>query len=200
MKLVFATSNPNKIKEVAEILSKNLTFQIIPMSELGLVEEIPETSPTIEGNALQKARYLHDRFNVNCFAEDTGLEIESLNGEPGVLSARYAGEEKNAAANMNLVLKNLSTKGNRRARFRTVIALIINDKEYTFEGIIEGKIDHKKSGKGGFGYDPIFIPEGFDQSFGILDASIKNKISHRGKAMAKLVAFLNKSPNQDSDS
>ncbi len=196
MRLVFATGNPNKIKEVSEILSINSSFQIIPMSELDLVEDIPETSSTIEGNALQKVRYLHDRYQVNCFAEDTGLEIESLNGEPGVFSARYAGEEKNAEANMQLVLKKLSSKNNRKARFRTVIALIINDKEYTFEGIIEGKIDHKKSGKGGFGYDPIFIPNGYNQSFGVLDASIKNKISHRGKAMAKLVAFLDQFPNK----
>ncbi len=194
MKLVFATSNLNKIKEVAEILSRKSQFEVIPMSKIGLIEDIPETSPTIEGNALQKARYLHNRYQVNCFAEDTGLEIESLNGAPGVLSARYAGEERNAEANMQLVLDKLSSKENRKARFKTVIALIINSKEYIFEGIIEGRIDKVKSGKGGFGYDPIFIPDGYNQSFGVLDSSIKNKISHRGKAMVKLVAFLEQFP------
>lgn len=196
MKLVFATGNPNKIKEVAEILQENSKFEIIPMSEIGVSEDIPETSPTIEGNALQKARYLHGRYKVNCFSEDTGLEIESLDGEPGVLSARYAGEDRNAEANIQLVLKKLRENKNRKARFLTVIALIINDKEYTFEGIVEGKIDTKKTGEGGFGYDPIFIPNGFDHSFGVLDTSIKNKISHRGKAIEKLVTFLEKYPLQ----
>ena len=190
MNLVFATGNPNKIKEVAEILSENSKFEIIPMSQLGLTEDIPETSPTIKGNAMLKARYLHNHYQVNCFSEDTGLEIESLGGEPGVMTARYAGKNKNADANMNLVLEKLSQKESRKARFRTVIALIINDKEYTFEGIVEGKIDTIKSGKGGFGYDPIFVPDGYNESFGVLANAIKNKISHRGRAMAKLVSFL----------
>lgn len=190
MKLVFATGNLYKIKEVAEILSENSDFEITPMSEIGVTEDIPETSPTIKGNALQKARYLYDRYQVNCFSEDTGLEIDSLGGEPGVRTARYAGSNKNADANMNLVLENLTGKEHRKARFRTVIALIINDKEYTFEGIVEGTIDTKKSGKGGFGYDPIFVPDGYNESFGVLDNSIKNKISHRSRAMAKLVSFL----------
>lgn len=194
MKLVFATGNPNKIKEVDEILGRDTPFEVIPMSVLGLSEDIPETSATIEGNALQKARFLHDRFGVDCFAEDTGLEIDSLNGEPGVLSARYAGEDKNSDANIQLVLKKLESIENRKARFRTVIALIINDKEYTFEGIVEGRIDAKASGNGGFGYDPIFIPDGFDQSFGVLDESIKNQISHRSRALAKMVDFLKKIP------
>lgn len=194
MKLVFATGNPNKIKEVDEILGHDTPFEVIPMSDLGLSEDIPETSATIEGNALQKARFLHDRFGVDCFAEDTGLEIDSLNGEPGVLSARYAGEDKNSDANIQLILKKLDSKENRKARFRTVIALIINDKEYTFEGIVEGRIDAKASGNGGFGYDPIFIPDGFDQSFGVLDESIKNQISHRSRALAKMVDFLKKIP------
>lgn len=194
MQLIFATGNPNKIKEVAQILSDDTQFDIIPMSEIGVTEDIPETSPTIEGNALQKARYLHERYQVNCFSEDTGLEIESLGGAPGVFSARYAGPAKNADDNMNLVLKNLASKANRKARFKTVIALIINNKEYTFEGIIEGKIDTKKTGDGGFGYDPIFIPEGYNQSFALLDTALKNKISHRGRAMAKLVRFLEKYP------
>jgi len=192
MKLIFATANSNKIKEIAEILGQESGFEIIPMSEIGVIEDIPETSPTLEGNALQKAKYLHDRYHVDCFSEDTGLEIESLNGEPGVLTARYAGAERNADANMQLVLKKLASKENRKARFRTVIALIINNKEYTFEGIVEGKIGHEKSGDGGFGYDPIFIPDGFNQSFGVLDNSIKNKISHRGRATSKLIDFLKK--------
>ena len=190
MKLVFATGNPNKIKEVAEILSNDSNFEIVPMSEIGVTEDIPETSPTIEGNALQKARYLHEGYQVNCFSEDTGLEIESLDGEPGVLTARYAGKERNADANMDLVLKKLTNKKNRKARFKTIIALIINDKEYTFEGIIEGHIAETKTGDGGFGYDPIFIPNGYNESFGVLDSSIKNEISHRGRAIKKLITFL----------
>ena len=190
MELVFATGNPNKIKEVAEILSNNSNFEIIPMSQIGVTEDLPETSQTIEGNALQKARYLHERYHVNCFSEDTGLEIESLNGEPGVKTARYAGEDKNAESNMELVLKNLEGEDNRSARFKTVIALIINNKEYIFEGIVEGKIDTKKTGTGGFGYDPIFIPNGYDSSFGVLDSAVKNKISHRGRAIKKLINFL----------
>ena len=190
MKLVFATGNLNKIKEINEILGEKSKFEIIPMSEIGVSEDIPETSPTIEGNALQKARYLHERYHIDCFSEDTGLEIDSLNGEPGVLSARYAGEDKNAEANIQLVLKKLASSANRKARFRTVIALIINNIEHTFEGIVEGNIDTKKTGDGGFGYDPVFIPDGFELSFGMLGATIKNQISHRGKATKKLVAFL----------
>ena len=191
MELVFATGNRHKISEVIEILGEDSGFEIIPMSDIGVVEDIPETSPTIKGNALQKARYLHDRYHVNCFSEDTGLEIDSLNGEPGVNTARYAGEDKNAEANIQKVLRKLTSKVNRKARFRTVIALIINDKEYTFEGIVEGRIDTKKTGEGGFGYDPIFIPNGYEASFGVLDNAIKNKISHRSRAMNKLIGFLN---------
>lgn len=197
MKLVFATGNPNKIKEVVEILGRDTPFEVIPMSAIGLVEDIPETSATIEGNAIQKARFLHDRFGVDCFAEDTGLEIDSLDGEPGVLSARYAGDAKNADANMKLVLKKLDSKENRKARFRTVIALIINKMEYTFEGIVEGRIDTKASGTGGFGYDPIFIPNGFDQSFGVLDDSVKNQISHRSRALSKMTSFLKQLPSRE---
>ncbi len=190
MKLIFATANQNKIKEVAEILEKDSPFEIVPMHKIGVAEDIPETSPTIEGNALQKARFLHYRFKVDCFAEDTGLEIDSLDGAPGVRSARYAGDEKDPDANMSLVLKNLVGKPDRTARFKTVIALILNGKEYTFEGIVEGKIDTKKTGTGGFGYDPVFIPDGYDQSFGVLDDRIKNRISHRKKALDKMIAFL----------
>ncbi len=197
MKLIFATGNLNKIKEVAQILGDDSRFEIVPMSQIGVKEDIPETSPTIEGNALQKARYLYDRYKVNCIAEDTGLEIDGLGGAPGVYSARYAGEEKNAEANIQLVLKNLAEKDDRTARFRTVIALIINEKEQTFEGIIEGKIDTKKSGNGGFGYDPIFIPDGYNQSFGEMDEAIKNQISHRSLALKKLMDFLNNYPSNN---
>lgn len=190
MKLIFATANQNKIKEVVEILGNDSPFEIVPMHEIGVLEDIPETSPSIEGNALQKARFLHNRFKVDCFAEDTGLEIDSLGGAPGVHSARYAGNEKDPEANIRLVLKNLDGKPNRAAHFKTVIALILNGKEYTFEGIIEGKIDTKKTGTGGFGYDPVFIPDGFDRSFGMLDDTVKNRISHRKRALDKMIAFL----------
>lgn len=187
-KLVFATGNPHKVKEVNEMLSGQ--FDIISLKDIGCHEDIPETSPTIEGNALQKARYVFEKYNVNCFSEDTGLEIMALNGEPGVLSARYAGDDKNAAANMQLVLKKLSGKTDRSARFKTVIALIIDGKEYTFEGIAKGNIRHEKSGGKGFGYDPIFEPLGHAVTFAEMSSADKNAISHRGKAVWKLVDFL----------
>jgi len=189
-KLVFATGNPNKVREASEILKS--AYEIVPMKDIGCVEDIPETSPTFEGNALQKARYLKEHFGVDCFAEDTGLEIDALDGEPGVYTARYAGQPKSADRNMDLVLKKLEGKENRTARFRTAIALIINGAEHIFEGQVEGKIDLAKSGDGGFGYDPIFIPDGYEDSFAVLPKEIKHKISHRARAMAKLVAFLEK--------
>jgi XTP/dITP diphosphohydrolase len=187
-KLVFATSNENKIREVAEILKG--AYEIVPMKDIGCHEDIPETSPTLEGNALQKARYLKEHFKVDCFSEDTGLEIEALNGEPGVYTARYAGLPKDSNKNMDLVLEKLNGLTNRKARFRTAIALILNNKEYVFEGIVNGSIADSKSGEGGFGYDPIFIPEGYEQTFAVLSADIKHQISHRARAMAKLIAFL----------
>lgn len=196
MKLIFATGNPHKIKEVAEMLEGNSSFEVISMKDYGINEDIPETSPTIEGNALQKARFLFDKYHLNCFSEDTGLEIESLNGEPGVYSARYAGPERDANANMDLVIKNLHGIKNRNAQFRTVIALIIHGKEYTFEGIVKGEMAEQKTGTGGFGYDPLFVPDGYDRSFGELDASVKNQISHRARALSKLVDFLK---NHDVD-
>ncbi len=189
MKLIFATGNPYKVSEVAKMLEGNSSFEVISMKDLEIEEDIPETSPTIEGNALQKARYLYEKYNLNCFSEDTGLEIESLDGEPGVFSARYAGPERSAEANMELVLKKLRGKTNRRAQFRTVIALIIDGKENTFEGIVTGRIAEQKAGTGGFGYDPIFVPDGYDRSFGELDASVKNQISHRARALSKLIDF-----------
>ncbi len=186
--IVFATANPHKIKEVNEILGNS--FSIIGLSEIGCLEDIPETSPTIEGNALQKARYVKDNYQKDCFAEDTGLEVEALDGEPGVYSARYAGPQRSAADNMDLLLQKLASKESRQARFKTVVALILDGKEYTFEGIVEGVIGLEKRGGGGFGYDPIFYPEGGKRYFADMDAVEKNTISHRGRAIAKLSAFL----------
>ncbi len=188
--LIFATGNPNKIKEVHEVL--NGAFEVKGLRDIGCPEDLPETSPTIEGNALQKARYVYENFGVNCFSEDTGLEIDALNGEPGVFSARYAGEEKDPEANMALVLQKLENEQNRKARFRTVAALILDGREYTFEGIAEGEIRKEKSGSGGFGYDPIFQPEGYGVTFAEMDSKTKNDISHRGKAMRLLIDFLKK--------
>jgi XTP/dITP diphosphohydrolase len=190
MKLVFATSNPGKIKEVNEMLSDGM--DIAGLKDIGCHEEVPETSPTIKGNALQKARYVFEKYHVNCFSEDTGLEIDALNGEPGVYTARYAGEERDSNANMAKAIENLKGKTNRGAQFKTVIALVIDGKEYTFEGIARGAISHQKMGTEGFGYDPIFIPEGYETSFAQMSAKEKNKISHRGKAVRLLIDFLSK--------
>jgi len=192
-KIVFATGNPNKIKEVKELL--NNEFEIIGLKDIGCHEDIPETQPTIEGNALQKARYVVENYKVNCFAEDTGLEIESLNMEPGVFSARYAGPQRSSEDNMNLVLEKLKTKDNRNARFKTVVALIIDGEEFTFEGIVNGKIAFEKTGKDGFGYDPIFLPEDKKISFAEMSSAEKNKISHRGRAVRKLIEWLSEKYN-----
>ncbi len=191
--IVFATGNAHKVAEVNQLL--NGQFEVVSLKDIGCTEDVPETSPTIEGNALQKARYVFEKYGNDCFSEDTGLEIEALNGEPGVLSARYAGENKNADANMNLVLKKLERKTNRRARFKTVIALILGGKEYTFEGIAPGSIRQERSGEGGFGYDPIFEPEGYSITFAEMNAQEKNAISHRGKAVRQLISFLNQPQN-----
>lgn len=193
--IVFATGNPNKVKEVNELLDDGI--KIVSLEAIGCQEDIPETQPTIEGNALQKARYVVDNYKVDCFAEDTGLEIEALNGEPGVFSARYAGEQRDSEANMALVLEKLSNQDNRKAHFKTVVALSLNGKEYLFEGIAKGEISIKKDGEKGFGYDPIFIPEGFDKSFAQMTSIEKNAISHRGKAINKLKKFLNEIGNQE---
>jgi XTP/dITP diphosphohydrolase len=186
--LIFATNNLHKIEEVSKIL--NNQFDIKTLAEIGCDEDIPETQPTIEGNALQKARYIFEKYKVNCFSEDTGLEVNTLNGEPGVLSARYAGEHGNAEKNMKLLLKNLNSKTDRSAHFKTVIALILDGQEYLFEGICEGSIRLEKSGGGGFGYDPIFEPKGYDRTFGELPSETKNTISHRAKATNLLRDFL----------
>lgn len=186
--LIFATSNLNKIKEINQMLDDQL--EIISMEAIGCTEDIPETSPTIEGNALQKARYVAEKYQVDCFAEDTGLEIEALNGEPGIYSARYAGPERDANANMQLALNKLQGLNNRKAQFRTVIALIMDGQEHTFEGIVEGNIAQGPTGDQGFGYDPIFIPDGYTISFAEMGASSKNAISHRSRALEKLKTFL----------
>lgn len=188
MKLVFATQNQNKVNELKCLMPEQIELK--SLKEINCNEDIPETAPDLKGNALQKAKYVNQKYKVSCFADDTGLEIEALNNEPGVFSARYAGPNKSSNDNMNLVLQKLSNSTNRKARFKTVISLIIKDKTYFFEGICKGKITTKKSGTDGFGYDPIFIPEGFDKTFAEMSMEEKNKISHRGKAVKQLIDFL----------
>ena len=188
MKIVFATNNPNKLKEIQSLIPKEI--EIISLNEIGCNEDIPETGDTLEANAFQKAHYIKDNFNYDCFADDTGLEIDELNGDPGVYSARYAGPERNANANMNKVLNELKGKKNRKAQFRTVIALTLNNEEHLFEGEINGHISDIKQGNEGFGYDPIFIPENDIRSFAQMSMEEKGAISHRGRAVKKLVAYL----------
>lgn len=188
MQLVFATNNENKIKEIKSALGNE--FKILSLKDINCFEELPETQETLAGNALQKAMYVADNYNVNCFADDTGLVIDALNGEPGVYSARYAGEDRNASANMKKVLNNLKGLKNRSAYFETSIALIINKKETLFSGTAHGEITKELSGKDGFGYDPIFNPEGLNKTFAELSMKEKNEISHRGKAFKKMCAFL----------
>jgi len=187
-KLVFATNNAHKLAEVRAILEPE--FTIISLNDLNCQDDIPETANTLEGNALLKATYIHEKFGLDCFADDTGLEIEALNGEPGVYSARYAGEDNNSYNNMCKVLSLLGNITNRKASFRTVIALIIGDKTIFFEGKIDGNIAMLPRGESGFGYDPIFVPEGYLLSFAQLSADEKNKISHRALAVNKLIDFL----------
>lgn len=189
IELVFATNNENKIKEINALLTNSI--KLLSLKDIGCYEDIPETADTIEGNAILKAKYVYEKYGYNCFADDTGLEIKSLNGEPGVFSARYAGEEKNADKNMDKVLQKLAHYSDRTAHFKTVVALIINDKTTTFEGIIEGEITKEKHGKDGFGYDPIFKPNGYEITFAEMPLSEKNNISHRGRAVKKLIDFLN---------
>ena len=188
MKLVFATNNQNKLKELQAILGER--FKLLSLHDIGCNEEIPEEQPTLEGNAKQKAFYVFEKYGYSCFADDTGLEIESLNGEPGVFSARYAGPAKDSEENMKKVLARLSKINNRKARFRTVISLVINGEEKQFEGIVDGEILTEKKGKSGFGYDPIFLPAGFERSFAEMSLTEKNEISHRGRAVAQLVQYL----------
>ena len=188
MKLVFATNNQNKVNEIKSLLGEGI--EIVSLKGIGCNEELPETKETLEGNALQKARYVFEKYHVNCFSEDTGLEIDALNGEPGVYTARYAGEERDSNANMAKAIENLKGKTNRGAQFKTVIALVIDGKEYTFEGIARGTISHQKMGTEGFGYDPIFIPEGYTKTFAELGDTVKNKISHRALATQKFLTEL----------
>ena len=187
-KLIFATNNPHKLQEIKEIL--NSKFEILSLQAMGINEDIPETADTLEGNALLKARFVYERTGADCFADDTGLEVDALNGEPGVFSARYAGENASFDDNMNKLLYSLNGESNRKAKFRTVIALILNGSEYLFEGKVDGSILHEKKGAEGFGYDPIFLPEGFELSFAEMDQAQKNSISHRGRSVQKLANFL----------
>ncbi len=188
MRLIFATNNRHKLTEVGQILGSEL--ELVTLAECGITEDIPETSPTIEGNALQKARYVWERTHQNCFADDTGLEVEALDGAPGVRSARYATDGHDFDANVTLLLHNLEGVENRAARFRTVIALIIDGREYLFEGIVNGRIIAERKGGEGFGYDPVFVPEGEELTFAEMSAEAKNAISHRGRAVAKLAQYL----------
>lgn len=188
MKLVFATNNKHKLEEVRAILGNRI--EVLSLNDINCHDDIPETADTLEGNALIKARYIYEKFGVDCFADDTGLEVESLGGEPGVYSARYAGEDCNPEANMYKLLQNLTGKNNRNAQFRTVIALIIQGEEKLFNGIVKGTISNEKMGNAGFGYDPIFIPEGFSESFAQMTSDMKNSISHRYRATEELSKYL----------
>ncbi|MEI6679563.1 MAG: non-canonical purine NTP diphosphatase [Mariniphaga sp.] len=187
-KLVFATNNDHKLRELREILSAE--FELLSLSDINCSDDIPETGITLEDNAAQKAFYIWDKYAIDCFADDTGLEIEALGNEPGVYSARYAGEERSAASNMRKVLEKMNNESNRKARFKCVISLVIDGIEKQFEGIVEGKILLKEQGAAGFGYDPVFMPDGFNQSFAEMPAEDKNRISHRGRAVMKLVNYL----------
>ena len=191
-KLVFATHNAHKVDEVRAILPASV--ELVGPAALGCHDEIPETGNTLRDNALQKVQYIHDRFGVDCFADDTGLEVEALDGAPGVYSARYAGEPADFAKNRAKLLAALTGISNRRAQFRTVVSLILNDKTYFFEGIVKGRIIAEERGVGGFGYDSVFVPDGYDKTFAELPAAVKNSISHRARAMEQLNNFLTQHP------
>lgn len=186
--LVFATNNPHKIFEINQVLKNRI--KIVGLKDIGCDEDIPETAETIEGNAIQKAKYVSEKYYCNCFADDTGLEIDCLQGRPGVYSARYAGEEKSFENNMNKVLEEMQGVENRRAWFRCVIALLMDGELHLFEGIVNGSITTEKHGLQGFGYDPIFLPDGYDRTFAEMGIEEKNLISHRGLAVEKLIRFL----------
>lgn len=187
-KFVFATNNAHKLEEVKALLGDKI--ELLSMKDIKCSADIPETETTLEGNALLKARYIYENYHINCFADDTGLEVEALNGAPGAYSARYAGEEHNSEANMKKLLHELEGVENRKAQFRTIFALIIEGKEHLFEGIVKGEIIKQRKGNAGFGYDPIFVPEGYTQTFAEMGSEEKNKISHRAKAVGKLCKFL----------
>ena len=188
MKLVFATHNQHKLKEIQALLPKNI--QLLSLTDINCEEDIPETAPTIEGNAILKAKYVAERYGYDVFADDTGLEVDVLNGAPGVFSARYAGQQKSDADNLALLLSNMKDVQNRKAQFRTVIALNLDGALHTFEGIARGSITEAPIGVNGFGYDPAFLPEGYTQTFAQISADEKNRISHRGKAFEQLLRFL----------
>ncbi|MFM7636603.1 MAG: non-canonical purine NTP diphosphatase [Crocinitomicaceae bacterium] len=188
MKIIFASHNQNKVKEIQNLLGNEI--QLLSLTELGLEEDIPETANTIEGNSLLKAKYIWDKYQMTCFADDTGLEIEALNGEPGVFSARYAGDKKNDDANIDKILFKLSGHENRNARFKTVITLIIDGQEFQFTGIVTGEIGLEKVGQNGFGYDPIFLPEKKGKTFAEMTLNEKNLFSHRARAFHQLVNFI----------
>lgn len=188
-KIVFATNNTHKLEELRNILAGR--YQVLGLSDIGFYDEIPETGHTLAENATQKSKHIFDRFQVDCFSDDTGLEVDALDGRPGVYSARYAGENSSYEQNVDKLLIELKHSENRTARFKTVISLIIEGKEYQFEGRAEGVITKERHGNKGFGYDPVFIPDGYTQTFAEMSAELKNKISHRGKAVAKLTRFLN---------
>ncbi len=188
MKIVFATNNAHKLREVQQTVGDK--FEIVSLRECGVVEDIPENEPTLEGNALAKARYIYSRTGLSCFADDTGLEVDALGGEPGVRSARYATDGHDDEANKRLLLERMAGKENRGAQFRTAMALILDGEEYLFEGIVRGEILTQECGDGGFGYDPLFAPEGHSESFAEMSAEEKNAISHRGRAVRKLAEYL----------
>ena len=187
-KLVVATNNAHKLEEISAILGDEM--ELLSLKDINCHADIPETANTLEGNARQKAMYIYENYGMDCFADDTGLEVDALNGAPGVFSARYAGDGHDSEANMQKLLKELEGKGNRKAQFRTAICLIMEGKEYLFEGIVKGEIIAEKRGGAGFGYDPIFVPEGYEQTFAELGNDIKNTISHRARAVEKLCTFL----------
>jgi XTP/dITP diphosphohydrolase len=187
--LIFATNNLHKLSEIQSIVGKNFTIK--SLQEIGCTEDTPETAPTLEGNALLKAQYIYDKFGKNCFADDTGLEVEALDGRPGVFSARYATDGHDFEANIDKVLVELTGVKNRKARFRTVIALILDGSVLYFEGIVNGEIITERKGVKGFGYDPVFLPDGYEQTFAEMPLAKKNKISHRARAVSKLFEFLN---------
>ena len=188
MKIVFATNNAHKLSEVAQVVGEK--FELVTLRECGITEDIPENEPTLEGNALAKARYVYSRTGLNCFADDTGLEVDALGGEPGVRSARYATDGHDDEANKRLLLERMQGVENRAAQFRTAVALIMDGEEYLFEGIVRGDIATEEYGEGGFGYDPLFFPEGGAKTFAEMSAEAKNEISHRGRAVRKLAEFL----------
>ena len=193
MKIVFATNNAHKLDEVRQVVGEKI--EIVSLRECGIVEDIPENEPTLEGNALAKARYIYERTGFNCFADDTGLEVDALGGEPGVRSARYATDGHDDEANKRLLLERLQGVENRAAQFRTAVALILGGKEYLFEGIVRGEIALEQHGEGGFGYDPLFFPEGSELTFAQMSSEEKNAISHRGRAVRKLAEFLQQMGN-----